>query len=225
MSTKQIKELDRITISDLTDLIAVDQPGGAKAISVGDLVKLFKEEIRASLCGSIHAFAHFPPTGIDWLYCDGSEMPIDTFPRLAEKLGTIWGTASKEGFFKLPDLRGWFLRGVAGSAVPGEATNYLGGAQSDEIKSHNHTSTWTANSIPFNNGSIGETHIRKSMTKSSYYNFETKAGSKSWQSQSSGEFDIVEVKPRQVESRHSISNTGGGETRPRNKGVIYFIHI
>jgi microcystin-dependent protein len=60
-----------------------------------------------------------------WLECDGSEIDIAQYPILAAALGSTWNTAKNPltnanyaapaaGKFRLPDMRGAFLRGSSG---------------------------------------------------------------------------------------------------------------
>ena len=50
------------------------------------------------------------PTG--WLLCDGTEVLRADYPDLFAVIGTSFGTPSADTKFKLPDLRGEFLRGA-----------------------------------------------------------------------------------------------------------------
>jgi microcystin-dependent protein len=76
--------------------------------------------------GTIIAFAgNRIPEG--YLLCDGSEVKRSRYPQLFEAIGTIYG-GNASTRFKLPDLRGMFIRGVGGNAAP------LGKQQSDAIR-------------------------------------------------------------------------------------------
>lgn len=69
-----------------------------------------------SICppGSIIAYSGDmgtePPSG--WLWCNGETKEVKTFPQLAEVLGNKFGPCSDVLHFKLPDFRGYFLRGA-----------------------------------------------------------------------------------------------------------------
>ena len=70
--------------------------------------------------GSIVPFggaANSVPDG--WLLCDGSVVAEKEHPRLFEAIGTIYGTGPVAGSFRLPDLRGRFVRGVDDPDGPG----------------------------------------------------------------------------------------------------------
>jgi microcystin-dependent protein len=89
-----------------------------------------------------------------WLVCDGAEYAESDYPDLENTIGTYYGTASKAGMFKVPDLQGFFLRGLDGGTgrdpdansrtslyYGGNEGNKVGSYQGDELKSHTHTST------------------------------------------------------------------------------------
>jgi len=100
--------------------------------------------------GSIVAFGgprESIPAG--WRPCDGSVLPADRHPELARVLGAYWGVP-KEREVVLPDLRGYFLRGVdhgagrdpdigarqpLGKRAPGE----VGAWQAHALQDHSHT--------------------------------------------------------------------------------------
>jgi len=71
--------------------------------------------------GMIIAFAG-PAENIPagWLLCDGSEVSRSTYSNLYNAIGVAWGTGNGSTTFNLPDLRGMFLRGVAGSDLSGD---------------------------------------------------------------------------------------------------------
>ncbi len=103
--------------------------------------------------GSIIAFGGSAiPDG--WLLCDGAPVDRFQFGKLFAAIGTNWGHGDGQTTFNLPDLRGYFLRGVdstpsaerdadyaARFAIkPGGATNRnVGSYQSDALKRHTHS--------------------------------------------------------------------------------------
>lgn len=52
-----------------------------------------------------------------WLLCDGSEVNRSTYSNLYNAIGVCWGTGDNATTFNLPDMRGMFLRGVAGENI------------------------------------------------------------------------------------------------------------
>jgi microcystin-dependent protein len=103
--------------------------------------------------GSIQAYAgESIPTG--WLECDGTVLVISGSPDLYSAIGTAWGGDVLGDVFKIPDLRGRFLRGHDGgagvdpdrltrtaSAAGGNTGDEVGTIQDDEFQTHTHTYT------------------------------------------------------------------------------------
>lgn len=71
--------------------------------------------------GCIMPFAG-PATNIPagWMLCDGSEVSRSAYANLYNAIGVAWGTGNGSTTFNLPDLRGMFLRGVAGTDTVGD---------------------------------------------------------------------------------------------------------
>ena len=55
-----------------------------------------------------------------WMLCDGSEVSRSTYANLYNTIGVAWGTGNGSTTFNLPDLRGMFLRGLAGTDTVGD---------------------------------------------------------------------------------------------------------
>lgn len=51
-----------------------------------------------------------------WMVCDGRELPCWKYPKLYAVIGTLHGGDPTRGVFRLPDLRGLFVRGVDNGA-------------------------------------------------------------------------------------------------------------
>ncbi len=83
------------------------------------------------------------PNSGDWLECDGTILSRADFSALYAAIGTAWGTAPA-GSFRLPDLRGLFLRGFDhGRGKDPDAAlrtggDHVGSSQADAIRKHNH---------------------------------------------------------------------------------------
>ena len=82
------------------------------------------------------------PSG--WLYCNGSEYSKATYPQLYAVIGDTYGNPRVTGNFKIPDLRGYFVRGYDDGANvdPGRK---MGSLQGDTFRSHTHGQKVTAN--------------------------------------------------------------------------------
>ena len=76
------------------------------------------------------------PTG--WLKADGSVISRNQYANLFAAVGTMFGSGDGSTTFKLPDLRGEFVRGFDdGRGV--DINRTLGSWQKDELASHQHT--------------------------------------------------------------------------------------
>lgn len=86
--------------------------------------------------GAIMDFAmNAAPAG--WLACDGALVSRTTYAALFAAIGTTWGAGDGSTTFQLPDMRGYFRRGV-GTNSDGTASGAFAAKQADDFKSHNH---------------------------------------------------------------------------------------
>jgi len=150
---------------------------------------------------------------VGYLACDGAEYSKSQYSSLYSAIQNIWGTASNSNNFKVPDLRGLFLRGVDGTAnrdpdktsrtslTAGQNSgNKVGSYQKDELKSHKH-----------NNGAY----------------LEDKAGLQRYGK------DANSIKQFYAYTSHIVNHATGftsnegvaTETRPANIYVLYIIKI
>lgn len=81
------------------------------------------------------------PTG--YLLCNGAAISRAQYPELFAAIGTTWGAGDGSSTFNVPDLRGYFLRGVGGNSA-GFAV-----AQSDAIRN---ITGWLRNILYQNEG-------------------------------------------------------------------------
>lgn len=165
--------------------------------------------------GSITAYAGSSiPTG--WLLCDGSAVSRTTYSDLFTAIGTTWNTctnpltgvansAPSGTEFRLPDLRGTFLRGV-GDFTDNTKDTTLAGFQSSKNLGHTHiivdalsgkTLYFTTSGNPGSSGAL--------LVKSS--SIITYDGSSSF-----GTY-----------AEPSASSDGSTEARPQNVGVYFII--
>lgn len=86
--------------------------------------------------GEVSAFARTTaPDG--WLVCDGTTVSRTTYARLFAAIGTTFGAGNGSTTFRIPDLRGEFIRALdLGRGV--DAGRVLGSFQAGEIQSHKH---------------------------------------------------------------------------------------
>ena len=107
--------------------------------------------------GEVHSIKDSPPASnpiesYGWMLCDGTSLLASKYPELYTALGGLYGPSPpSEGdvWFKLPDLRGQFLRGISNDdaalenriAAPGGNSSGVGSTQGDALQTHEHTYT------------------------------------------------------------------------------------
>jgi microcystin-dependent protein len=168
--------------------------GNSLSISNGNAVSMPGVPI-----ATILAFAGVNiPSG--YLICDGSAISRTTYSNLYNVIGNSWGAGNNSTTFNLPDLRGQFVRGVAGSSAAdpnvstrtakysgGNTGNSVGSYQVDEYKSHNHSLTGNETA----GVGIPNQYVAKGTNDANTFGLST-------------------------------SSSGGSETRPKN-AYVYFI--
>lgn len=175
--------------------------------------------------GSILPFGGEVSTSLPkgFLVCDGRLVNISDYPELFDAIGTSWGGDGSTNF-RLPDLRGQFLRGVddgegndpnADSRTAkngGNSGDAVGSFQSDIFGSHNHTgntSTDGNHTHRWNNGLEGDDSGN--------------GGSNSEYTRTGGHVDGAIGWSGNHAHTLNINNSGGNETRPKNANVWYII--
>lgn len=192
-----------------------------------------------------------PPRG--YVACDGTtySRTAAQFADLSSAIGTAWGNNNTATDFKVPDLRGVFLRGVDGgrnfdpdrnsrtaSNTGGNAGDAVGSSQDHAFHQHNHTFSASGNTgnagthnhqggvspgtdVPYLSFGL----IRRSDGRGNY------TASNKDDTVGEPELNSTSIKGIPMEPDHahafSISGTSGftgaGETRPKNVAVYYFI--
>lgn len=72
-----------------------------------------------------------------WLVCNGAAVSRVTYAALFAAIGTLYGAGDGATTFKLPDLRGEFIRGADGGRGV-DAGRVLGAGQAEGMKNHGH---------------------------------------------------------------------------------------
>ena len=143
-----------------------------------------------------------------WLACEGQAVSQTTYATLFAAIGTTWDIGGEgAGNFRLPDLRGMFLRG-AGTNATGSSSGAVGQPVSDYAAdtylNHSHAVTDPGHAHSY---SIwGERRTAEGGMSS----FWAQTGSSTTGSNTTG----LTV---------NTSTTGGTETKPKNYGVLYII--
>jgi len=144
------------------------------------------------------------PSG--WLACEGQAVSQTTYAALFAAIGTTWDIGGEgAGNFRLPDLRGMFLRG-AGTNATGSSSGAVGQPVSDYAAdtylNHSHAIT-----------DPGHTHTYQGI------------GSGSYVIQASNQYNtgVTNTGSSTTGLTVNTSTTGGTETKPKNYGVLYII--
>lgn len=142
-----------------------------------------------------------------WLQAQGQQVAITTYASLYASIGTSWNVGGETaGNFRLPDLRGVFLRG-SGTNATGSSTGAIGPSvgsyAADTYLNHNHNVT-----------DPGHVH---SITLNS--NGQSTGGT----AYLPGTGSSISTNSNVTNLTVNTSTTGGTETKPKNYGVLYCI--
>lgn len=207
--------------------------------------------------GTIIAYAGSgTPSG--WAACDGSALSQTTYAQLFANISSTWNTAANPltgasysapgaGTFRVPDLRGAFLRGAGGPNSAGVTTS-LGAFQADTTAKNglsNSTSTVTG-SVSGTVGGINSANPTLAHSHSidgSQFRWNAGASGGAIQcvdgnnSGTNGGGRVTNNNATNLDHTHSFSGsfssgsaaaqtiTGDGETRPDNQGIRYLIKL
>ena len=133
-----------------------------------------------------------------WLSCDGSTVSRTTYATLFAAIGTTWGAGDGSTTFKIPDLRGAFLRGSGTSSLDPSSPRTVGSFQAEAYLSHTHSDA-------------GHVH--------EYSSFATGGASGG----SAPFMSSTTTSPNTSTGYANIQASGGAETRPDNYAVLYII--
>ena len=144
------------------------------------------------------------PTG--YLECNGQEVLQSAYPDLYAAIGTEWNTGPTGAYFKLPDLRGAFLRGAGTHGISAnnmaDGNDYVGPSvgdfENDQMFDHSHNAAYQVSQLQSGNNN---SHYGRYITNQD----PTAAGVGDPRENGAGT-------PRT-----------GDETRPFNAGVMYCI--
>lgn len=143
-----------------------------------------------------------------WLLCDGTPYLRTAYPTLFSVIGESWGNGDGTNTFNVPDLRGYFLRGVDKTTITdidaadrialngGNTGSNVGSYQQDELASHDHAPPAGLNAPWVGNDFTGDGEIDGSAIAGAGENSHTSG---------------------------NVQHTGGSETRPKNAYVNYII--
>lgn len=148
-----------------------------------------------------------------WLECNGAAVSRTTYADLFSVIGTTWGAGNGSTTFTLPDFRGEFLRGWDhGRGI--DASRTFASFQDEAFKSHTHTGSTN----------IGDGAHDHSITTNSGGSFSSGAdfSTAKISGTQSTSFDPIQGGGAHIHD-FTTNATGGTETRPRNRAVIFCI--
>jgi microcystin-dependent protein len=151
-----------------------------------------------------------------FLPCDGSAVSRTTYETLFSAVGTFWGAGDGTTTFNLPDLRGYFLRGVDDGA--GKDPDAGSRSTGDQVGSLQTYATGLAASGALSTSTAGNHNhtVSHLPNDSSWYEI---AGSHYAEWNANG----TQTSTDGLHS-HTVSSGGDSETRPVNVYVDYAIY-
>ena len=186
-------------------------------------------------------------TPAGWLECNGAEVDISAYPALAAALGSTWNTAKNPltganyaapaaGKFRVPDMRGAFLRGSSGGVnnAQGVATG-LAEFQSHKTAKNSLSGTAAAQTLA---ATATSTAMSGNTSHAHTFPWGTTAGStgrigSTFQSNDISFNSSTSNNSSSVDHTHNITSlslnsslltlSGDAETRPDAVGVRYLI--
>lgn len=170
--------------------------------------------------GMIMAFAG--PAGnipAGWMLCDGSAVSRSTYSNLYNAIGVAWGTGDGTTTFNLPDLRGMFLRGVAGNDTTGDPdANNRVSRYNNGGNTGNNVGSYQGDAIRNITGAVHNNiqgHEGWGQYSEGALQWIDRGGEASWEDNTTGyrgvSFDASRVVPV------------GSDNRPKNVSVTYII--
>ena len=164
------------------------------------------------------------PSG--YLECNGQSVSRTTFAALFAVIGTQYG-ANNSSTFKVPDLRGEFIRGFDnGRGV--DSGRSIASSQSEQNKQHNHSASSSSSVSPSSHG-----HSSSKLDNNRVFGFKQTGANIDGETSPFGSpgtipgFDIsnlVNNTTLTVSTSTSIGNEGS-ENRPRNIAMMYVIKV
>jgi microcystin-dependent protein len=148
-----------------------------------------------------------PPAG--WLLCNGIQLNgLDArYAGLYKAIGVSFGGVASSMAFNIPDLRGFFLRGLdAGGTVDPGPTRTLGSTQQDALGTHGHGVNDPGHTHDYyseGDGCTGEKGLPRQGPGSCIYGHTSSASA----------------------TGVTVQNFTGPETRPKNLAVNYIIKL
>ena len=162
--------------------------------------------------GAVVAFAALLSGVSGWLLCDGSPYSRTAYAALFAAIGTSYGSGDGSTTFNVPDMRGYFVRGL-GTNSDGTASGTLGSRQADATKRPTTSLTGSTDTQGAHTHDLllprGDATYNQAAGNTVWGN----VANRTWTTSSAGSHS------------HAVTITGGGdaETRPKNIALAYYI--
>jgi hypothetical protein len=224
-----------MTLDELTDELTA-QKETIQLLLVQLQEEREERERRDSPVGTIAAFGgsadNIPR---HWLLCDGRSLRTQDFPLLSAAIGSSWGSGDNPpNTFRLPDLRGMFLRGVDGGAgrdpdstsrsaanAGGHTQGDIGSIQNDAFGGHIHGVNDPGHGHGVNDP--GHSHAFDFFDNGHSGNGNPGSDFPRNGRQSGTHPSATGVSIQNSGTGISLQRTGGSETRPKNAYVFWII--
>ena len=148
-------------VSSKAEMHYKDEDGNVIQITTAGAIKKSVLEGSAFVPpGAITSYAgSSAPTG--WLLCDGSAVSRTTYADLFAVCGITYGAGNGSTTFNLPNLVGYFIRGldIGGAVDPDSRT--LGSTQTDAFQGHRHSISHNANKFAERDATTGGSDFAK----------------------------------------------------------------
>jgi len=187
-----IRSISKLSMTTMTNLIALQSKIDAMNIAPGSIMDT------GVPLGTVLAYSSSVlPTNGKYMFCDGSEVSIASYPDLFKVLGNMFNKVgvNATSSFNLPDLRGYFIRGLDVVQKVDMDERKLGSIQQDMFKEHTHEYVHLAAANPFGNGLNLDRNVIPTL-------------------------DWVRNYPG-----NNVGLTGGEETRPKNMALNYILRV
>ena len=166
-------------------------------------------------------------SNLSWLVCDGIAVSRTNYAKLFAVIGTTYGAGDGSTTFNVPDLRGYFVRGLNTTATGVDPNRVNASKQTSDNLSHTHPVTVTASSHTHTMPSGGD-HTHTTATHQ-HSGGGTTTGSGNFAIQATtlttnaGGAHTHTIDASSHTHLASTTGTGGFESRPYNLALRHYI--
>jgi len=226
-----VKRTLAVTFSGFTE------PDVAVTVKASQINSAVQDGLSFVPAGAINIWpAAAAPTG--WLLSQGQAVSRTTYAKLFAVIGTTYGVGDGSTTFNLPDLRGYFVRGLdAGRGV--DTGRVLGSGQAGDNAPHNHSGTTSGGSPHGHTGTTGAAGSHQHYLKNANgysgsvssrevqsYNDTVPGNGQLYNTNPAGDHSHAFTTTDESAHTHTITvSTTGVEARPINIALNYIIKV